>query len=193
MIVSELTSNNFSGFIVFEGVNGAGKGTLINEIAQRISAQNIPVIQTFEPGATALGAKIRNMLLGQSEQKLSELSELLLFAADRAEHVHSVIAPNLNCGKAILCDRYYYSTSAFQGYGRGIDLELINSLNSVATQGVLPDLVILLDLDPAEGLRRAAQRENNAQTDSFEQEDLEFHNEFVQASYKLLKNALNLC
>lgn len=160
------------GFLVLEGVNGAGKSTLLKKIASYLSAQDHLVFETLQPGGTPLGEKIRTIVLG--EQKRELLSELFLFAADRAEHVSAVLVPALDQGQIVLCDRYYYSTIAFQGYGRGLPLKQVKQVNQIAIQDLLPDLVILLDLDPEEGLKRTRAR-TNSDVDSFESEELCFH------------------
>ena len=131
-------------------------------------------MQTREPGAGSFGTAVRSLVLDPEQRPQSELAELFLFAADRAEHVHSLIQPALKRHQVVLCDRYCYSTEAFQGYGRGIDLTQLRTINSLAVQGTLPDVVILLDLPPEEGLRRNA-REKGRETDSFEREHIEFH------------------
>jgi len=160
------------GFLVLDGVNGAGKSTLLKQISNFLIEQQSEVVETLQPGGTPIGKKIRSMVLGDDPCTL--LTELFLFAADRAEHVTQVIAPALQQGNIVLCDRYYYSTIAFQGYGRGMPLEQVTAVNRLAVQDMLPDLVVLLDLDPAEGLRRTKSR-LDAGADSFEQEELSFH------------------
>ena len=165
-------------FIVIDGVNGAGKSTLQKHIAGYLEGRRIPHITTREPGATELGKKIRRMILEENEPKMSYLAELFLFGADRAEHVEKVIMPALSKGVTVISDRYYYATTAFQGYGRGIDRKTIDSINSLAISGVIPDLWIQLDLDPAEGLRRnrvSQEKSGAAGIDSFEAEELAFH------------------
>lgn len=132
------------------------------------------MVNTREPGGTKLGKEIRRLVLEWSGEKKSDCAELLLFAADRAEHINKVIIPALNAGSSVLCDRYLYSTITFQGYGRGINRSLIDQANTLATQGLVPDLVILLDLDPETALRRIAARTGNGQ-DAFEDEQLDFH------------------
>ncbi|RIL11166.1 MAG: dTMP kinase [Proteobacteria bacterium] len=161
------------GFIVLEGVNGAGKSTLQRELVRIAGGKGLKVVSSFEPGATKIGSALRSLLLEHKADKPHALTELLLFAADRAEHVETLIKPALNQRKLVISDRYFYSTTAFQGYGRGLDQALIDSLNNTATGGLTPDLVILLDLDPAIGLRRnTAQSGNN---DAFERETIDFH------------------
>ena len=165
---------NSSGFIVLEGVNGAGKGTQQQKIAEYLLSRGLKVHLTHEPGATELGQTLRDLLLSQQHNKLDAWSEVFLFLADRAEHLAKVIMPKLKAGYVVLCDRYYYSTLAFQGYGRGLNLEALIDLNMIAVNDLIPDFCVLLDLDPREGLRRS-QKRNSSSADSFEAEELAFH------------------
>lgn len=162
-----------SGFLVIDGVNGGGKSTLQKKIVQVVQNQGHSVIATREPGATGIGRQIRAIAL-ESEIPPTPLCESFLFVADRAEHVASVIKPALTRGDFVVCDRYYYSTLAFQGYGRMLDLELLKGLNAIAIQNTVPDLVVILDLSAEEGLRRAARRDAQ-ERDLFEEEQLDFH------------------
>lgn len=187
MIVTDLKLTAPKGFLVLEGVNGAGKSTLAKRIAQHLKEKNIEALETYEPGATELGQKIREIILGKNRPNLSPLSELLLFSADRSEHVNSVIKPALSDGKKVICDRYIYSTLAFQGFGRGLSQNTIEALNVVASGGVVPDFVILLDLDPREGLKRTKSR--NAEHDSFEQEALDFQIRLREGFVSIAKSA----
>jgi dTMP kinase len=161
-------------FIAFEGINGCGKTTLHRLVSQHLRAAGAAVVDTREPGGTELGKEIRKLVLEWPGEKKSDRAELLLFAADRAEHVDKVISPALSRGDTVLCDRYLYSTITFQGHGRGINRQWIDQANALATQGVVPDLVILLDIDPTLALQRIASRTGNGR-DSFEDEELEFH------------------
>ena len=169
------------GFIVIEGLNGAGKSTLQNSLKRYFEAIGRQAVLTREPGATELGRELRALLLEGKAGKISPRAELLLFAADRAEHVEKVIRPALAEGKVVISDRYFYSTSAFQGDGRGLDRSIIAALNELAIDSLLPDLVILLDIDPALGLSRNKSRSG----DSFEQEELAFHQRIRAGFLKL--------
>jgi dTMP kinase len=160
--------------IAFEGINGCGKTTLHKLVSEDLRRAGHSVRDTREPGGTPLGLEIRKLLLEWHGEKKSARSELLLFAADRAEHVDKVIRPSLASGSWVLCDRFIYSTIAFQGHGRGIDRKLINQAVDLAIQGTLPDLVILLDLPAQEAARRIAAR-NSSDRDAFEEENLAFH------------------
>ena len=161
-------------FVAFEGINGCGKTTLHRKVSEHLRAHGAKVTDTREPGGTDLGKEIRKLVLEWQGPKKSDRAELLLFAADRAEHVNKVIAPALANGTTVLCDRYIYSTITFQGHGRGIPREWIDQANALATQGMTPDLVVLLDLDPTVALRRIATRVGNGK-DNFESEEIDFH------------------
>jgi dTMP kinase len=175
MIISEaFTLNTRPAFIAFEGINGCGKTTLHKLVSEDLRQAGHSVRDTREPGGTPLGAEIRKLLLEWGGEKKSDRSELLLFAADRAEHVDKVIRPSLSSGSWVLCDRFIYSTISFQGHGRGIDRRWINQAVDLAIQGTLPDLVILLDLSPEEAARRITAR-NSTDRDAFEEENLAFH------------------
>lgn len=165
-------------FISLEGVEGAGKTTLIQKMVAYFGRCGKEVLLTREPGGSELGKKLRGIILN-AEEKICPTAELLLFLADRAEHTETSIAPALAQGKIVLCDRFIDSTVAYQGYGRGMDIERLNMLNALVTNGLKPDLTILLDLDPEIGLARATAR-NIAQNltvseGRFESEALEFH------------------
>jgi dTMP kinase len=165
------TPHACQGLIVLEGVNGAGKSTLQEKIKNHFSATH-KVVTSFEPGGTPLGQSLRKLLLEKQSMSISPLAEALLFSADRAEHVRSLIRPQLMSGSLVLLDRYYYSTVAFQGYGHELPIEPLLQLSEIAIQGQRPDLVLLIDLPPEEGLRRNADKEEE---DKFEDEELEFH------------------
>ncbi len=166
-------------FIVVDGVNGAGKGTLLRNISASLARvlPTINITHTREPGGTPLGLELRKILLQSETSSRCGMAEALLFSADRAQHVEAVLKPALHSNGIVLCDRYYYSTVAFQGYGRGLPVEQLITVSEIATSGIKPDLVILLDLDPAEGLRRAAKRsgQGGGERDAFEDEELAFH------------------
>lgn len=172
--VTQFSLSKVPVFIAFEGINGCGKTTLHRKVSEHLRSHGVAVTDTREPGGTELGLEIRKLVLEWQGAKKSDRAELLLFAADRAEHVDKVIAPSLANGTTVLCDRYIYSTITFQGHGRGIPREWIDHANALATQGVTPDLVVLLDLDPTVALRRIAARVGNG-SDSFESEEIDFH------------------
>ncbi|MFN8952592.1 MAG: dTMP kinase [Aphanizomenon sp.] len=166
--------------IVFEGVEGCGKTTQMQLCFQWLESLNISVLLTREPGGTALGKDLRALLLEKSLSKpVGEITELLLYAADRAQHIEEELKPNLATGKFILCDRYTDSTIAYQGYGRGLDMSLINNLNQIATGGLKSDITIWLDVDVEVGLSR---KRGQTKLDRIEQETMDFHRR-VQQGY----------
>ncbi len=166
--------------IVFEGVEGCGKTTQMQLCFQWLESLNISVVTTREPGGTELGKDLRKLLLEKSANKpVGELTELLLYAADRAQHIQEELKPNLITGKYILCDRYTDSTIAYQGYGRGLNMSIINQLNQIATGGLVSDLTIWLDVDVEIGLSR---KRGQAKLDRIEQETIAFHRR-VQQGY----------
>lgn len=159
-------------FITFEGVEGAGKTTQIALLRQYIETHEKQVLVTREPGGPPIAESIRALLLDPANQAIHPRTELLLYAAARAQHVEERIRPALRAGKVVVCDRYADSTTAYQGFGRGLDAELIAVLNAIATGGLWPDLTIVLDMAPEEGLCRAAR---TGALDRIEQETLAFH------------------
>lgn len=180
--------------IVFEGGEGGGKTTQIQRAQQwlvesgwleRLQAKGCvrELVVTREPGGTVLGQSIRRLLLEKSDQEiLQDKTELLLYAADRAQHVEGFLRPHLEAGALILCDRYTDSTVAYQGYGRGLDLQLIEQLNQIATNGLSSDLTIWLDLEVEIGLTRTQRR---GESDRIEQADRGFHERVRQGFSKL--------
>jgi dTMP kinase len=172
-------------FITFEGIEGCGKSTQVGLLARRLADHRIPVRTTREPGGCPIADAIRQILLDPANTSLVPRAELLLYAAARAQHVSEVVIPALEQGSTVICDRFTDATVAYQGFGRNLDINLIQTLNQVATGGVLPDLTLLLDMLPAEGLKRALQRNKTsdlAHEERFERESLEFH-EKVRSGY----------
>jgi len=169
-------------FITFEGIEGCGKTTQIDLLFEHLLGKGYRVTRTREPGGTGLGESIRGVLL-QKELRVLPLSELLLFMAVRAQHVEEKILPVLSGGGIVLCDRFIDATYAYQGYGRGIDLGIIGTLNRLATKGVMPNLTILLDCEVEMGLGRKLV--GNPQKDRFEKEDVSFHEKIRSAYLKL--------
>lgn len=163
-------------FIVLEGVNGAGKTTLQRRMAEYLESHGLKAVCTREPGGTEIGKGIRSLVLGSGKGKICDRGEMFLFAADRSQHVEEVIRPAIKAGQVVICDRYFYSTLAFQGYGRGISTDLIWDINKIAVDGVLPDLILVLDLDPQTGLNRNKKGSDGKDgPDAFEEEELAFH------------------
>ncbi len=158
-------------FVVLEGGEGSGKSTQVREIAVWLREEGFDVLTTREPGATKLGMRLRTMLLDKAHAGMAARTEVLLYAADRAEHVETVIRPALERGAIVISDRYVDSTLAYQGAGRDLDGDEVARLNDWATGRLVPDLTIVLDLPVEEGLRRHADRP----ADRLESESLEFH------------------
>ena len=163
-------------FITFEGLDGCGKSTQLDREASRLRQEGCPVVTTQEPGGTATGRKIREIVLHASAHPLSASTELALMFAARSQHIEEVILPALHAGKIVLCDRFTDSSVAYQGYGRGIAPDAIRTLEDLFCRGLRPDLTIILDIDPATGMTRARARNRAAQEKEtrFEEEGLEF-------------------
>lgn len=157
-------------FIVLEGGEGAGKSRLLEVLGERLREDGRDVVLTREPGGTPLGEVIREMIL--MPQPRQPLAELLLFEAARAQLVGDVIRPALARSATVLCDRFTASSVAYQGFGRGIPREIVERANDIATGGLTPDLTLLLDIEPEEGLRRRA---GGGGANHFDREALEFH------------------
>lgn len=158
--------------IVVDGGNGAGKGTCLAHIEAYLRGRGCDVVMTREPGGTPIGERIRELLLDKSCAAMCSTTELLLFAASRSQHVEEKIMPALDAGKIVVTDRFASASVSFQHYGRGLSLELINQLNTIALHGITPAMTIILDLDPAVGLQRVAARGEGL--DRMEVEDLAF-------------------
>lgn len=176
-------------FIVFEGLDGSGKSTLIQSLSKELKSRNIAFQKTREPGGTPLGEKIREVLLSKDNTTLpSPWTELFLYEACRSQNVAQVIKPALEKKQWVLCDRFWASTSAFQAGGRGLDEEKVLSLNLWAAQGVQPDLWILLNLPLEAAAKRWEDRTSYHPLDRFELEDLSFHKKVRDHYLKISKN-----
>lgn len=177
-------------FITFEGGEGSGKTRQLKALLAHLRSAGRDVVETRDPGGTPIGKQIRGLLLDREHGGMAPAAELLLYEASRAQLVHEVIRPALLRGRIVLCDRFTDSTVAYQGYGRGLDLTLIARLNALAAEGLRPDLTFLLDLDPAVGLARAAQRvtERQERHDRIEEEVLAFHQR-VRGGYRIIAAA----
>ncbi len=164
-------------FITFEGPEGSGKSTQIGMLQEYLTEHGADCVITREPGGTALAEQLREIVKHfQGEEIVANETEVLLFEASRAQHVRNVILPAVEAGKFVLCDRFYDSTTAYQGYAREQDLDFIQRLNQYAVDGCIPDLTLLMDLPPEVGLQRANERNNEYNHDRLEAEGLEFHN-----------------
>lgn len=172
-------------FITLEGGEGCGKSTQIALLQQRLQAQGRPVTLLREPGGTRIGEAIRAILLDPQNTALVPMAELMLYEAARAQLVAERINPALKNGGIVLCDRFYDSTAAYQGGGRGFNMDTLTHLNQFATGGLAPDLTIIIDLPVAAGLKRAAGREA---ADRLEQEDTAFHERVRAAFLEIARN-----
>lgn len=176
-------------FITIEGPDGCGKTTQTDLLVKDLRGEGREVIVTREPGGTRIGEEIRSLVLSAKYEEMQPLTELLLMSASRSQHVLEKISPALREGKVIVCSRYTDATIAYQGYGRGFDVPLLEKVNRIATTGVWPDLTIILDIDVREGLRRAFKTEKaeakSGEGDRLESEDIGFH-ERVREGYLAL-------
>ena len=178
METPEAARTRTSVFITFEGIEAAGKSTLIAALADDLRSSGVDVLLTREPGGTSLGDLIRRMVLAPGAV-IDPLAEALLMNASRAQHVADVVGPALRAGTTVLCDRFFDATLAYQGYGRGLDVEMLLELCLIATQRIAPDMTFLLDLAPEVSLARVQAR---GASDRLEREDLAFHAR-VRAGY----------
>lgn len=169
-------------FITFEGGEGAGKTTQIKKLAAFLEKQGQDVVLTREPGGTPEAETIRDLVVQRDGGDWAGLSEVLLFSAARHEHVSKLIKPALSAGKTVICDRFSDSTLAYQGYGQGLDLNIVKQINNIATGGLEPDLTFILDIDVKTGLQRSTKRLDDADDteDRFERMDLAFHDRIRQ-------------
>ena len=168
-------------FITFEGGEGSGKSGQAKALYRRLKKSAIPAVLTHEPGGTPFGKRLGRWLKWSQGTDIPPLVELMLFNACRAQSVTEVIKPGLKSGKVVISDRYADSTTVYQGFGRGLGLQMVKATNNTATQGLKPDLTILLDISAEEGLARKKGREK----DRFEREDLDFHQRVRQGYLKL--------
>jgi len=168
-------------FITFEGGEGSGKTVQARALYRKLSRLAIPVVLTHEPGVTSLGKKVARWLKWGQDMEISPIAELLLFNVSRAQLVTEVIRPNLKSGKVVISDRYADSTTAYQSYGRGLDLAMVRAVNNAAIQGLNPDLTVLLDIPVEVGLAR----KRGKKPDRFEQEDIAFHQKVREGYLKL--------
>jgi dTMP kinase len=141
-------------FITFEGPEGSGKTTQIRQLVDRLTARGLNILQVREPGGTSIGDQIRDVLHDHKNEAMDPHAELLLYSASRAQLVAQVLRPHLAAGGIVICDRYFDSTMAYQGYGHGLDLEALRQITRFATDGLTPDLTLYLDIDPEHGLER---------------------------------------
>lgn len=177
-------------FVTFEGTEGSGKSTQAALAAEFLARQGWEVVSTREPGGTAFGCRLREMLLTNDSAPIPAVSELFLYCADRAQHIQSLIRPALAEAKCVICDRFSDATIAYQAWGRGLPATEIERMNALACDGLVPDLTILLDICLEDGLCRALERNREKQSteDRFERETLDFHQR-VRRGYLALADA----
>ena len=178
-------------FISFEGIEGSGKSTQIEYAGDFLKKRGIDCCVTREPGGTDIGRRIRAILLDPRNVNLDPLAELLLYMADRAQHLSQIIKAALIENRTVLCDRYFDATVAYQGHARGLDMEMITQLHRQAFENLKPDFTFLLDLDPAEGLARAWQQidegDREAAETRFEEEKIAFHEKVREGYLNLVR------
>ncbi len=176
-------------FVTFEGIEGSGKTTQIRMAADYLKKEGVSCVMTGEPGGTPLGGELRKILLDKTALALSGMAELLLFAADRAQHVEETIIPAMEAGAVVLCDRFSDATLAYQGYGRGQDIRCVRELCNFSSHSLIPDMTFLFDISTAIGLDRITERAHMAgdapREDRFERERLQFH-DMVRGGYLAL-------
>ena len=178
-------------FITFEGVDGSGKTTQIRRLGEHLESLGYSVLLTREPGGCPISDMIRSILLDANNRGISDLTEIFMYLAARAQHVSDAILPALKENKVVLCDRFTDATIAYQGAGRGIDQEIVETLNAIACKGLKPDLTVLLDCDVSCGLKRARQRSESRQgprEERFELEDITFHKNVRETYLELARN-----
>ncbi|MFC1918852.1 dTMP kinase [Chloroflexota bacterium] len=168
-------------FITFEGGEGSGKTLQARLLYRKLTKLAIPAVLTQEPGGTTLSRKLARLLKWPDDSGISPLTELLMFNASRAQLIDELILPNLKDGKMVICDRYADSTTAYQSYGRGLDLEMVRAINNTATRGLTADLTVLMDIPTEEGFAR----KRGSKHDRFEQEDLDFHRRVREGYLKM--------
>lgn len=186
-------------FISFEGGEGSGKTTQINKLAEALTAQGHRVLTTREPGGTDEGNKIREFIVQRDGGNWTPMAEALLLLAARTMHVEKVIKPALEDGKVVISDRFSDSTIAYQGYGHGLDLDVLKQLDELAISGLKPDLTLVLDIPPTDGLERANTRmqsetyEEQRAEDRFERLDVSFHEKIRQAFLDIAASEKERC
>jgi len=172
-------------FITFEGVDGSGKTTQLRLLGQRLRHEGRPVVETVEPGGTAIGNQIRRILLDPVNQELNPMAELLLYFASRAQNVEQIIRPALAAGRIVLCDRFTDSTLVYQGCGRGLGSDTVLTLDRIACRGLTPDLTVLIDIDLETSLARAHARNAapvaEAAETRMDEQPVEFHRKVREA------------
>ena len=176
-----------SKFITFEGGEGSGKSTVMKDVAARLTKEGYKLVLTREPGGTPIAEEIRNVILDKDNTKMDPRTEALLYAASRRQHLVEKIWPALERGEIVLCDRYLDSSLAYQGGARGLGVDEVLSINMFATEGEYPDLTLLFDLEPEEGLKRI-EKNKGREVNRLDLEKLEFHKKVRDNFHALAKN-----
>ena len=171
-------------FIVLEGPDGSGKSSLASFMAEYLRVKGHKIEFSREPGGTNIGEKIRDIILDVGNEEMGNEAEALLYAASRAQHVSEKIRPTIESGKDLICERFYYSSIVYQGIGRKLGIDVVKYFNEFAIQGVYPDLVIFLDIDPKKALMR---KKNDGELDRLEIENINFHQEVYQGYKKIIE------
>ena len=171
-------------FITFEGPEGSGKSTQIRLLVEWLRAQGREVVLTREPGGTVIGDQIRGVLHDVDNTAMAASAEILLYSASRAQLVNELVRPSLAANKIVLCDRFFDSTYAYQGYGRGLDLASLQMITRFATGGLKPDLTLMLDIDVSRGIARRV--DNNEEMNRLDLEKIEFHERVRQGYFALI-------
>lgn len=171
-------------FITIEGTDGGGKSTQIEKLVEYLKSMGREVVVTREPGGTNISEKLREILLDAKNSEMTDITEALLYAASRAQHVEEKILPAVKEGKIVICDRFLDSSIVYQGYARGLDIEMIKTINSFALSKIKPDITLFFDIRPEIGILR---KKNMHDLDRMEQEKIDFHNK-VYNGYKALLN-----
>jgi len=173
-------------FVTFEGVEGSGKSTQLRLAAERLRAAGRDVLETREPGGTAIGHTLREILMDAGNTDLDPVTEWLLLEADRRQHVREVLKPAASRGAFVLCDRYSDTTEAYQQIGRGLDARAVRSVDAMARDGLVPDLTLLYDVDPRDGLARSRARDGG-RSDRFAAAGLDFHQRVREAYLEIAR------
>lgn len=175
-------------FITLEGPDGSGKTTQVSKIAEYLMQNKIDFIQTREPGGTRISDKIRSLILDPEHKEMHDLTEVLLYAASRAQHVHEKIIPALEASKVVLCDRFVDASLAYQGFGLGVGELPVMQVNNIATSGLVPDRSYFIDVSPEVGRARMKARYGTGNLDRIEQKDLSYHERVREGFQHIFKN-----